>query len=109
TIAVEEAWALGDVLNGDVIEREDWRWSDCPLGETLPALADPARAAVICLRLVQQSDEDTAECGVLAALELLDQRPSAHQAFAPVIEAARTHPDSNIRYFAADFDSPGSD
>ncbi|MCR8574862.1 hypothetical protein [Streptomyces sp. Isolate_219] len=35
TTAVTEAWEHGDVLNGDVIEGEQGRWSDNPLAETL--------------------------------------------------------------------------
>ena len=41
TTAVAEAWEHGDVLNGDVIDGEQWRWSDNPLAETL--IAWPSR------------------------------------------------------------------
>lgn len=105
TTVVAEAWEHGDVLNGDVIEGEQWRWSDNPLAETLIAMADPAHAAEICLRLTQSQDEDTAECGALAAVALLEEHPHAYPAFAVVIAATRAHQDSQIRSYADDLDA----
>ncbi|MEV0372947.1 hypothetical protein AB0I10_24505 [Streptomyces sp. NPDC050636] len=103
--AVAEAWAHGDVLDGDVIEGEEWHWSDNPLAETLVVMADPVHAAGICLRLAVSEDEDTAECGALAAVGLLEEHPHAHPAFAAVIAAARAHPYAGIRSYADDLDA----
>ncbi|MCF3144242.1 hypothetical protein [Streptomyces platensis] len=105
TTAVTEAWEHGEVLNGDVIEGEQWRWSDNPLAETLIAMADPVRAAEICLRLTQSEDQDTAECGAVAAVALLEELPHAYPAFAPVIAATRAHRDTQIRSYADDLDA----
>ncbi|MER6946248.1 hypothetical protein ABT294_19660 [Nonomuraea sp. NPDC000554] len=105
TTAVTEAWAHGDVLNGDIIEGEEWRWSDNPLAETLVVMADPARAAEICLRLTQSGDEDTANCGAFAAVGLLEEHPDTHPAFAHVVAAIRAHPHPNVRSYADDLDA----
>ncbi|MDI3405179.1 hypothetical protein [Streptomyces cavernicola] len=104
TAAATEAWAHGDVLNGDVIAGEEWRWSDSPLAETLAAMGDPERAAAICLRLVRSEDEDTAECGALAALDLLDEHPDSYRELALLAEPLRSHPDSGIRSYADDLE-----
>ncbi|MFE3886085.1 hypothetical protein ACFXPQ_24790 [Streptomyces lydicus] len=105
TTAVTEAWEHGDVLNGDVIEGEQWRWSDNPLAETLIAMADPVRAAEICLRLARSEDEDTAECGAVAAVGLLEEHPYAATAFASVLAALRAHRATHIRSYADDLDA----
>ncbi|MEU8994716.1 hypothetical protein AB0952_35955 [Streptomyces caniferus] len=52
-------------------------------------MANPTRAAEICLRLTQSEDEDTEECGAIAAVALLEEHPHAYPAFGPVIAAAR--------------------
>lgn len=105
TSAVAEAREHGDVLNGDVIEGEQWRWSDNPLAETLIAMADPNRAAEICLRLTQSEDEDSAECGAIAAVALLEEHPHAYPAFGPAIAATRAHRGTHIRSYADDLDA----
>ncbi|MFF8788010.1 hypothetical protein [Streptomyces sp. NPDC015125] len=105
TTAVAEAWEHGDVLNGDVIEGEQWRWSDNPLAETLIAMADPVRAAEICLRLIQSEDEDSAEYGAVATMGLLEEHPHPHPVFAPVIAAVRAHRAIHIRSYADDLDA----
>ena len=68
-------------------------------------MAEPARAAQICLRLTQSEDEDTAECGAVAAVALLEEHPHAYPAFAPVIAATRAHQDIPIRSYADDLDA----
>ncbi|WP_326689123.1 hypothetical protein OIE63_19495 [Streptomyces sp. NBC_01795] len=102
TAAVEEAWAHGDVLSGDVIDGEEWRWSENPLAETLHAMDDHPRAAAVCLRLAREQDADTAERGVFGALAHLSEHPGAAPHFAPLVPLLREHPDTVIRGYAED-------
>ncbi|MFF9785325.1 MULTISPECIES: hypothetical protein [Streptomyces] len=53
----------------------------------------------------RSEDEDTAECGAVVAVDLLEEHPHAYPAFAPVIAAARDHRDIHIRSYADDLDA----
>ncbi|MCR8574861.1 hypothetical protein [Streptomyces sp. Isolate_219] len=55
--------------------------------------------------MTRSEDEDTAECGAVAAVDLLEEHPHAYPAFAPVIAAARAHRDIRIRSYADDLDA----